>query len=143
MLSPRLPRTFALFAQVTSLDCSLLFCSPFNTMGTSRTCWLTNTRPFNNVFHHVGEKGIGQTTGKPLTYKGAPFHRIIPVCIYYLRHQMTDSLETKLSNGFVYFFLLMGINLIVGFHDSRRRLFEPERDWRRVDLWRQIRGREL
>ncbi|KAF9967192.1 Peptidyl-prolyl cis-trans isomerase D [Mortierella alpina] len=26
----------------------------------------------------TGEKGIGQTTGKPLTYKGAPFHRIIP-----------------------------------------------------------------
>ncbi|CAO3567443.1 unnamed protein product [Mortierella alpina] len=26
----------------------------------------------------TGEKGIGKTTGKPLTYKGAPFHRIIP-----------------------------------------------------------------
>ncbi|KAG0053328.1 Peptidyl-prolyl cis-trans isomerase D [Gryganskiella cystojenkinii] len=26
----------------------------------------------------TGEKGIGQTTGKPLTFKGAPFHRIIP-----------------------------------------------------------------
>ncbi|KAG0262554.1 Peptidyl-prolyl cis-trans isomerase D [Mortierella polycephala] len=26
----------------------------------------------------TGEKGIGQSTGKPLTYKGAPFHRIIP-----------------------------------------------------------------
>ncbi|KAG9070193.1 Peptidyl-prolyl cis-trans isomerase D [Linnemannia hyalina] len=26
----------------------------------------------------TGEKGIGETTGKPLTYKGAPFHRIIP-----------------------------------------------------------------
>ncbi|KAF9425550.1 Peptidyl-prolyl cis-trans isomerase D [Podila epigama] len=25
----------------------------------------------------TGEKGIGQTTGKPLTYKGAPFHRVI------------------------------------------------------------------
>ncbi|KAF9169532.1 Peptidyl-prolyl cis-trans isomerase D [Mortierella sp. AD011] len=25
----------------------------------------------------TGEKGIGQTTGKPLTYKGSPFHRII------------------------------------------------------------------
>ncbi|KAF9179736.1 Peptidyl-prolyl cis-trans isomerase D [Haplosporangium sp. Z 767] len=26
----------------------------------------------------TGEKGIGKSTGKPLTYKGAPFHRIIP-----------------------------------------------------------------
>ncbi|KAI1310275.1 Peptidyl-prolyl cis-trans isomerase D [Mortierella claussenii] len=26
----------------------------------------------------TGEKGIGKTTGKPLAYKGAPFHRIIP-----------------------------------------------------------------
>ncbi|KAF9580405.1 Peptidyl-prolyl cis-trans isomerase D [Lunasporangiospora selenospora] len=26
----------------------------------------------------TGENGIGQSTGKPLTYKGAPFHRIIP-----------------------------------------------------------------
>ncbi|KAF9952777.1 Peptidyl-prolyl cis-trans isomerase D, partial [Modicella reniformis] len=25
----------------------------------------------------TGEKGIGATTGKPLTYKGSPFHRII------------------------------------------------------------------
>ncbi|KAF8924686.1 peptidyl-prolyl cis-trans isomerase D [Dissophora ornata] len=26
----------------------------------------------------TGEKGIGQTTGKPLTFKDAPFHRVIP-----------------------------------------------------------------
>ncbi|KAG5190189.1 cyclophilin family peptidyl-prolyl cis-trans isomerase Cyp2 [Tribonema minus] len=26
----------------------------------------------------TGEKGIGETTGKPLTYKGTIFHRIIP-----------------------------------------------------------------
>jgi hypothetical protein len=40
--------------------------------------WLTIIRVLDS-FRHVGEKGIGQSTGKPLTYKGAPFHRIIPV----------------------------------------------------------------
>lgn len=33
----------------------------------------------------LGEMGIGQTTGEPLTYKGAPFHRVIRVsdCGFY------------------------------------------------------------
>lgn len=29
----------------------------------------------------TGEKGVGKVSGKPLTYKGSTFHRIIPKCV--------------------------------------------------------------